>query len=292
MHAHPVLSPHERPPQPQPQQTSAHPLAQPSSFAQAPSHNPPSQQSLHSNSSHSHSQPPHGHLRPHPQRSPVNTSTNSHTQSVSKVATLRPVDSRSFSHGSSIRSRALYDDDDDDEMDWEEDGPGGPYSDEDYSGSEDMPYQYDPRHHNHNSSSLAGPSHRSYSASQAQPGRSVLHGAFSGFSGVDHPESTIERLKMEMAGLRRQSQDAVNASLRLSDELRASQEDAARAKEEATRAKAALKVAENMLEEEARRRIQAEKTLEEETRRRMAAEDALRHQVQAQRKSSGYSARS
>ncbi|KAL7285570.1 hypothetical protein ACG7TL_000674 [Trametes sanguinea] len=196
----------------------------------------------------------------------------------------------------------VYDDDDDDEMDWEEDGAGGPFSDEDYSGSEDMPYQYDPRHHNHNSNSYAGSSHRSYSASQAQPGRSVLHGAFSSFSGVDHPESTIERLKMEMAGLRRQSQDAVTASLRLSDELRASQEDAARAKEEATRSKAALKVAENMLEEEAQRRIQAEKTLEEETRRRLAAEDALRQteehlrqyqaQAQAQRKSSGYSARS
>ncbi|KAI9056998.1 hypothetical protein FKP32DRAFT_1598475 [Trametes sanguinea] len=187
-------------------------------------------------------------------------------------------------------------------MDWEEDGAGGPFSDEDYSGSEDMPYQYDPRHHNHNSNSFAGPSHRSYSASQAQPGRSVLHGAFSSFSGVDHPESTIERLKMEMAGLRRQSQDAVNASLRLSDELRASQEDVVRAKEEAARSKSALKVAENMLEEEARRRIQAEKALEEETRRRLAAEDALRQteehlrqyqaQAQAQRKSSGYSARS
>ncbi|OSD06203.1 hypothetical protein PYCCODRAFT_1432015 [Trametes coccinea BRFM310] len=302
MHPQSMPSPHERSSQTLSQQSSAHPLAQPSPFAHPPSHGPPSQQSSHSNSSHSHSHshPPHGHPHSHSQRSPLNA-TN-HTQSVSPIATLRPVDSRSFSHGSSIRSRAVYDDDDDDEMDWEEDGAGGPFSDEDYSGSEDMPYQYDPRHHNHNSNSFAGSSHRSYSASQAQPGRSVLHGAFSSFSGVDHPESTIERLKMEMAGLRRQSQDAVTASLRLSDELRASQEDAARAKEEATRSKAALKVAENMLEEEARRRIQAEKTLEEETRRRLAAEDALRQteehlrqyqaQAQAQRKSSGYSARS
>ncbi|KAI8981145.1 hypothetical protein BD414DRAFT_443237 [Trametes punicea] len=306
-HAHPPMHPHslnpghERPLQQQPQQASAHPHVQQSPYAHPPSHvPPPSQQSSHSNSSHSHSHPPHGHSHSHTQRPSINA--NNHTQSVSTIATLRPVDSRSFSHGPPMRSRAIYDDDDDDEMDWEEDGNGGPYSDDDYSSSEDMPYKYDPRHHSHGSNSYAGPSHRSYSASQAQPGRSVLHGAFSGYSSVDQPETTIERLKMEMSGLRRQSQDAVNASLRLSDELRASQEEAARAKEEATRAKAALKVAENMLEEEARRRIQAEKTIEEEARRRLAAEDALRQaedvlrqyqpQAQAQRKSTGYSARS
>ena len=89
---------------------------------------------------------------------------------------------------------------------------------------------------------------------------------------------------MEMAGLRRQSQDAVNASLRLSDQLTASQEDAARAK-------SALKIAENMLEEEARRRMQAEKNAEEEVRRRRAAEEALRQyeaQARVQRNPNGY----
>lgn len=184
-----------------------------------------------------------------------------------------------------MRSRRIYDEDDDDSMDWEEDGGGGPYTDDDYSSSEDMPYQYDPRHHNHNSASYAGPSHRSYSGSQSQPGRSVLHGAFSAYPSIEHQESTIERLKMEMSGLRRQSQDAVTASLRLSDELQAS-------REEAGRAKAALKVAENMREEEVRRRIQAEKTLEEEVRRRRIAEDTLRqYQAQPPRKLAGYSAR-
>ncbi|KAI0673655.1 hypothetical protein C8Q78DRAFT_969151 [Trametes maxima] len=223
-----------------------------------------------------------GHPHPHPQHSP---NANGHPpSSMSTIAKLRPVDSRSFSHGSAMRTRAVYDDDDDEDMDWEEEGGGARYTDDDYSSSEDMPYQYDPRHHSHGSSSYAGPSHRSYSGSQAQPGRSVLHGAFSSYSGGDHPESTIDRLKQEMAGLRRQSQDAVNASLRLSDELRASQE-------EATRAKAALKLAENMREEEVRRRIQAENNLEEEVRRRRAAEDNLR-QYQAQRKPAGYAARS
>ncbi|KAI0361056.1 hypothetical protein OH77DRAFT_390436 [Trametes cingulata] len=286
MHPQSAHSPHHYSHGP-PSQTSVHPHTQQSPYAHTQSHAPPSgQPSSHPNSTHSHSHAPsQPSSHSHPQHSPI--ATNANTPSVSTIAKLRPVDSRSFSHGSSMRTRGVYDEDDD-EMDWEGDGPGGPYSDDDYTSSEDMPYQYDPRHHNHSSSSYAGPSHRSYSGSQGQPGRSVLHGAFSGFSGhssVDHADSTIERLKMEMAGLRRQSQDAVNASLRLSDELRASQEEAARAK-------AALKVAENMLEEEARRRIQAEKTAEEEIRRRRAAEDTLRqYQAQAQRKSAGYPAR-
>lgn len=185
-----------------------------------------------------------------------------------------------------MRGRRTYDDDDDDDMDWEDD-PDGPaqYSDDDYSSSEDMPYQYDPRAHRGNS--YSGSSHRSYSGSQGQSGRSVLHGAFSSFTAMDQADSTIERLKMEMAGLRRQSQDAVNSALRLSDQLTASQEEVARAK-------AALKVAENMLEEEARRRIQAEKmmkeVMEEEARRRRSLEDALRqYQGQGQRKPNSYS---
>ncbi|KAI0660598.1 hypothetical protein C8Q70DRAFT_62513 [Cubamyces menziesii] len=288
---HPALpSPHNHVLQPPPQASPhSHPHQQP--YPHPPPHGPPSAgPPTHSNSSHSH---PHSHNHAHAQRSPVNA--NNHSQgSVSTIATLRPVDSRSFNHTSTLRRGIYDDDDDDDEMDWEDDGAGGPYSEDDYSSSEDMPYQYDPRHHNHGSSSYAGPSHRSYSASQAQPGRSVLHGAFSGFSSVDHPEATIDRLKMEMAGLRRQSQDAINASLRLSDELRATTEELARVKEEATRAKSALKIAENMLEEETRRRLQAEKTIEEERMRR-AADDTLRQyqaQAQVQRKSTGYTARS
>ena len=102
---------------------------------------------------------------------------------------------------------------------------------------------------------------------------------------MDHADSTIERLKMEMAGLRRQSQDAINASLRMSDQLNAM-------KEEASLAKSALKIAENMLEEETRRRMKVEKNLDEESRRRRQAEEGLRQyqaQAQAQRKQAGYS---
>ncbi|KAH9858323.1 hypothetical protein C2E23DRAFT_176884 [Lenzites betulinus] len=288
MHGPPMHSPHNQP-LPPPSHAPGHPHYQQSPpYAHAQSHLPPPPPSSHPNSAHSHthSHPPsssHGHSHSHSQHSPV--APNGNAQPVPTIAKLRPVDSRSFSHGST-RLRRMYDEDDDDDMDWEEDGAAGPYTEDDYSSSEDMPYQYDPRHHNHASASYAGPSHRSYSASQAPQGRSVLHGAFSGYSGIDHQESTIERLKMEMAGLRRQSQDAVNASLRLSDELQAS-------REELGRSKAAVKLAETMREEEVRRRIQAEKTAEEEVRRRRTAEDALRqYQAQAQRKSTGYSARS
>lgn len=183
-----------------------------------------------------------------------------------------------------MRSRRPYDDDDDDDdMDWE-DADGPQYSDDDYSSSEDLPYQYDPRAHKRGSNARSGSSHRTYSGSQGQSGKSVLHGAFSSYSAMDHADSTIERLKMEMAGLRRQSQDAITASLRMSDQLTAM-------KEEASLAKSALKIAENMLEEETRRRMKAEKTAEDEARRRRQAEEGLRQyqaQAQAQRKQVGY----
>lgn len=180
-----------------------------------------------------------------------------------------------------MRSRRMYEDDDED-MQWDGSAEGVQMSDDDYESSEDLPYQYDPRAHSGgrgagypSSNNGYPPSHSSHS-SQA-PGKSVLHGAFSGYSGNgENAQATIERMKMEMAGLRRQSNDAVSASLRLSDQLSATNEDAARAR-------AALKVAETMLEEEARRRIQAEKAVEEETRRRRAAEDTLRaYQTQGQ----------
>ncbi|RDX51910.1 hypothetical protein OH76DRAFT_1400811 [Lentinus brumalis] len=261
------------PPPPPPQRSHSH--SQPSPHSQPRSHQSnqhPQQQSPR------HSQP-HSHPPPHPhQHSPANS--NSHPQPVSTIAKLRPVDSRSFS-APNTRNHGLYDDDDDDEMDWDEDGDGTYHSDDDYSSSDDMPYRYDPRAPKRGPNSYSGSSHRSYSGSQGQSGRPALHGAFSSYAAGDHADSTIERLKKEMAGLRRQSQDAVTASLRLSDQLTA-------AEEEATRAKAALKVAESMLEDEARRRLQAEKTAEEEVRRRRAAEDALR-QYQAREQQRKYS---
>ncbi|RPD65094.1 hypothetical protein L227DRAFT_650208 [Lentinus tigrinus ALCF2SS1-6] len=274
-HPHPHSHP---PPPPLPhtnsqQQQQQPPPPPPHSHSQSSPHS-----HSHSHHSHSHQLPQqhspqhsqphsHPHSQPHShQHSPANS--NSHPQPVPTIAKLRPVDSRSFS-ASNVRNHGFYDDDDDDEMDWEEDGDGTYHSDDDYSSSDDMPYRYDPRAPKRGPNSYSGSSHRSYSGSQGQSGRSVLHGAFSSYAAGDHADSTIERLKMEMAGLRRQSQDAVNASLRLSDQLSA-------VEAEAKRAKAALKVAENMLEDEARRRLQAEKSAEEEAKRRRAVEDTLR----------------
>ncbi|KAH7886033.1 hypothetical protein F5I97DRAFT_1877181 [Phlebopus sp. FC_14] len=79
-------------------------------------------------------------------------------------------------------------------------------------------------------------------------------------------ESLIDRLQIEMSGLRRQSADAIAVSLRISDQL-------AEAQAEAARAKAALRAAESMLEEEGRKRREAERTADDEARLRKIAEE-------------------
>ena len=84
----------------------------------------------------------------------------------------------------------------------------------------------------------------------------------------DRCNHIIDHLKIEMAGLRRQSAEAHSVSLRMSDQL-------AEAQAAASRAKAALKTAERMLEDEARKRRDAEREADEEARRRRAAEEEL-----------------
>jgi hypothetical protein len=84
--------------------------------------------------------------------------------------------------------------------------------------------------------------------------------------GSDH---VIDRLQIEMAGLRRQSAEATSTSLRVSDQL-------AEAQAEASRAKAALRMAESMLQDEARKRRDAERAADEEAKMRRAAEETLR----------------
>ena len=195
---------------------------------------------------------------------------------MSTIAKLRPADSRSFNSATANQAHKYYEDDDDDdedEMDWEDevDVPPSQYSD-DYSSSEDLPYQYDPRTRHRSGGTYGGSNHGTYSGSQPRSGGRSL-GAFGSYSVADQPDqnATIERLKMEMGGIRRQSQDAVNASLRLSDQLTACQQEVAQIRSE-------LKAAQNMVEEERMRRIQAEKAADDEARRRRAAEDALRQQ--------------
>ncbi|KIJ66199.1 hypothetical protein HYDPIDRAFT_26570 [Hydnomerulius pinastri MD-312] len=152
--------------------------------------------------------------------------------------------------------------------DAEEDGQDGQdrcdVSEDEYESEEDMVVP--PNHHP--SSSALGvfgvhevPS-RMYSPER---GRRV-------YSTVD--EGLVDRMQIEMAGLRRQSADAVSVSLRISDQL-------AEAQAEAARAKATLRATESMLEEEGRKRREAERTADEEIRlRRLAEETILRLQNQ------------
>ncbi|GBE77427.1 predicted protein [Sparassis crispa] len=182
----------------------------------------------------------------------------------SPIATLRPVDSRSFSQTSTARAKAQYDDDDD--MDYA--SGDGTHPSDDYESDDDIPFQFDPRV---SSTSPLG----------TYPSRSVLHGAFSSYGSQEHPEVVVERLNLELAGLRRQSRDAVSANLRLSDQL-------AEAQAESRRTRTALRAAEARLEEEIRRRRQAEHAAHEEAHLRREAEDALM-MLHSQRRPPGYS---
>ncbi|KAJ7631250.1 hypothetical protein FB45DRAFT_917966 [Roridomyces roridus] len=88
-----------------------------------------------------------------------------------------------------------------------------------------------------------------------------------------HPQSMdtddiVERLQMEMAGLRRQSAEAHSTSLHLTDQL-------ARSRAETSNAQAALAALEIKLRDETNKRRQAERAAEEAIQLRLAAEEAL-----------------
>ncbi|KAL0576701.1 hypothetical protein V5O48_005268 [Marasmius crinis-equi] len=88
--------------------------------------------------------------------------------------------------------------------------------------------------------------------------------------------ATIEKLQNEVAALRQQANDAVQLSIRLSDQL-------AQAHAEASRAKSNLRNVETLLEEEAGKRMEAEKQAEEESRMKRAAQEALQEAERALR---------
>ncbi|EPQ60262.1 hypothetical protein GLOTRDRAFT_112955 [Gloeophyllum trabeum ATCC 11539] len=92
----------------------------------------------------------------------------------------------------------------------------------------------------------------------------------------ESPEAMLDRLRIEMAGLKRQSADAVSLSERMSDQLMEAQAEVSRAKQR-------LRALETMLEEEARKRREAERLAEEaerladeEAKRRREVEEAIR----------------
>jgi len=181
------------------------------------------------------------------------------------ITTLRPVDAQSF-HTSAVRSSGSYDDDEDEEMHWGEDEPRG--SDDEFESEDDVGFHHDPRIYMPSTSSSNSTSKFHQPLSHPQPPRS-LYGAFSGYPSPEQPDRLVDRLKSEVEGLKRQSSEALTASLKMSDQLAEAQADA-------NKARAALRAAESRLEDEKRRRIEAEMAVDEETRRRRAAEDGLR----------------
>lgn len=78
----------------------------------------------------------------------------------------------------------------------------------------------------------------------------------------------VESLQAEVESLRRQSADAVSLSLRLSDQV-------AEAQAEASRMRATLRTVEGLLENETKKRREAERTADDEEKRRKKAEAAL-----------------
>lgn len=213
-----------------------------------------------------------------------------------QIATLRPVDAHSFKT-SALRSHS-YEDEDDDDMDW---GPDGPQvmSDDDFSDDEPSNpaplYQFRPpvsassasTTSSYHSPSAAHPSHHT-----AQHSRSGLHGVFSSPSYMQHLHShphsnhvsshtpapppppvqdpAVEALKRELEDSKRQCKDQENLTRRLHNQL-------TRAETEMARAKQALKMAESRLEDETRRRVEAERAADDEARLRRQAEDSYRH---------------
>lgn len=173
------------------------------------------------------------------------------------IATLVPVDrSRQTCQVSSMRTNGGQVEDEDDEMlsfDSEE-------TDE-YESEEDMV----PSHHR---TSLAGLS----ALGMHPPPPSTRLSRVEGY--LDYPRTNgaqglVDRMQIEIDGLRRQTSESTSVCLRLSDQL-------AEAQSEVSRAKSALKSAENMLEEESGKRKEAERAADEEARMRRSTEEALR----------------
>jgi hypothetical protein len=167
---------------------------------------------------------------------------------------------------SSIRTGGsqLDEDEVDDEMISEEGDVD--QSDDDYESEEDMVYPFENRAAITSRTAIGSSSHASFS----QQIRPLVPASFPPFGAADTGENLIDKLHIEMEGLRRLAADAQALSQRTSDQL-------SEAQGEAHRAKSALKRAEAMLEEEGRKRQEAERIADEEARRRRAAEEALRH---------------
>ncbi|KAI0081074.1 hypothetical protein K474DRAFT_1480736 [Panus rudis PR-1116 ss-1] len=181
------------------------------------------------------------------------------------MTTLRPVDAHSFSTPAVRNGRDFAEDDGEQTCHEDQDG-----SDDDFgSDDEQLNIRYDPRMNMAASSS----SLTLASVNYPPPPKAGLHGAFSGYpyQHIDSPPPLpdVKRLAQEVDRLRKQSSEAMAHSYRISAQLN-------EAKAETAKVRAAMKVMESRLEDEKRRRIEAELAADEESKRRRETEDALR----------------
>ena len=159
---------------------------------------------------------------------------------------------------SAIRTRGNEYDDENGEEDADPGGDVQQMSEDDYESEEDMVV---PPHHQ---SSLAG-----LGAFGLNEAPSDFLSPSTSRTTIPHSDDNlVDRLQIEMATLRRQSADAISVSLKISDQL-------AEAQAEAARAKTALRTVEGMLEEEVRKRREAEHLADQEAKLRRAVEDTI-----------------
>jgi hypothetical protein len=159
---------------------------------------------------------------------------------------------------SAIRTRGNERDDENGEEDADPCGDGHEMNEDDYESEEDMVV---PPHHQ---SSFAGLS--AFGLHEAPS--TFLSPTTSRTVIAQSDDNLVDRLQIEMAGLRRQSADAISVSLKISDQL-------AEVQAEAARAKTALRTVEGMLEEEVKKRREAEYLAEQEAKLRREAEDTI-----------------
>lgn len=159
---------------------------------------------------------------------------------------------------------------DEDEGMMSEEGTGtGDRTDDDYESEDDE----ERAHRFDDYSQMSQMSARSPLSGQSQfPNavRPLVPASFPQFGGPNDGDNLIDKLQNEMEGLRRMASEAQELYQRAAEQL-------IDAQGEAHRAKASLKRAESLLEEEGRKREEAEKIADDESRRRRAAEESLRY---------------
>ncbi|KAG6837320.1 hypothetical protein H0H93_011415 [Arthromyces matolae] len=102
-----------------------------------------------------------------------------------------------------------------------------------------------------------------------QPSRTPQTFSLPPLSSFQSHDSIIDALHADLSAMRRQSSDAISLSLRLSDQV-------LQAQAETSRMRDALQTAQQLLDEETKKRVELEQALHTEEKRRIKAEEALK----------------